>query len=206
MINSIKYFEKKCISRFEKLEDEFMKEPTRLAKYVYGLTDELHRLGLEMIKESLESMDRMFQKIPVRLEHWVVEAHKDKQLTTSLGNVVFSKTLFTSRETGKSEYLLDRILGLKPNERITEDAQAKMLKLVRYQKRQMPKACGAEYDVLSSAQILVSERNRHGELGKYVETYCVYVSTYLPSFPYVFVLLSFLHSPIFNATSLFSHS
>lgn len=31
-------------------------------------------------------------------------------------------------------------------------------------------ACGAEYDVLSSAQILVSERNRHGELGKYVES------------------------------------
>lgn len=127
MINSIKYFEEKCISRFEKLEDEFMKEPAKLAEYVYGLTDELHRLGLEMIKESLESMDRMLQKSPVRLEHWVVEAHNDKQLTTSLGNVVFSKTLFTSRETGKSEYLLDRILGLEPNERITEDAQAKML-------------------------------------------------------------------------------
>lgn len=127
MINSIKYFEEKCISRFEKLEDEFMKEPAKLAEYVYGLTDELHRLGLEMIKESLESMDRMLQKSPVRLKHWVVEAHNDKQLTTSLGNVVFSKTLFTSRETGKSEYLLDRILGLEPNERITEDAQAKML-------------------------------------------------------------------------------
>ena len=53
MINSIKYFEEKCINRFEKLEDDFMKNPTKLAEYVYGLTDELHKLGLEMIKESL---------------------------------------------------------------------------------------------------------------------------------------------------------
>lgn len=127
MLNSIKYFEEECISRFEKLEDEFMKNPSRLAEYVYGLTDELHKLGLEMIKESLESMDRMLQKSPVRLKHWVVEAHSRKQLTTSLGDVVFSKTLFTSKETGKSEYLLDRILGIGPNERITEDAEAKML-------------------------------------------------------------------------------
>ena len=53
MLNSIKYFEEECISKFEKLEDEFMKDPTKLAEYVFGLTDELHNLGLEMIKESL---------------------------------------------------------------------------------------------------------------------------------------------------------
>lgn len=127
MINSIRYFEEKCISRFEKLENDFLKEPTKLAEYVYGITDELHKLGLEMIKESLESMDMMLQKSPVRLKHWVVESHSDKQLTTSLGDVRFRKTLFTNKETGKSEYLLDRILGIAPNERLTEDAEAKLL-------------------------------------------------------------------------------
>lgn len=44
-----------------------------------------------------------------------------------------------------------------------------MLELVRYQKREPPKAVGTEYDVLSSTQILTSEKKRHGELGKYVE-------------------------------------
>ena len=127
MVNSIRYFEEECINRFEKLEDDFMKDPTKLAEYVYGLTDELHKLGLEMIKESLESMDMMLQKSPIRLKHWVVEAHSKKQLTTSLGDVTFSKTLFTNKETGKSEYLLDRILGIDPNERLTEDAEAKIL-------------------------------------------------------------------------------
>lgn len=69
----------------------------------------------------------MLQKSPIRLKHWVVESHELKQLITSLGTVTFNKTLFTNKETGISEYLLDRILGLERNERITEDAEAKML-------------------------------------------------------------------------------
>lgn len=81
MLNSIKYYEEECISRFERLEDDFLKKPTKLAVYVYGLTDELHRLGLEMIRESLESMDRMLQKSLMRLKHWGVESHNNKQLT-----------------------------------------------------------------------------------------------------------------------------
>ena len=45
-----------------------------------------------------------------------------------------------------------------------------MLELVRYQKRDVPKAVGAEYDVLSSTEIIQSEKNRHGALGKYVDS------------------------------------
>ena len=114
MINSILYFEEKCISKFEKLENDFIKEPTRFAEYVQGLTQELHLLGVEMIKESLELMDEMLKKSPKRKKNWVVESHTQKQLTTSLGDVVFQKTLFTHKETGKSEYLIDRIMGLDP--------------------------------------------------------------------------------------------
>lgn len=45
-----------------------------------------------------------------------------------------------------------------------------MLDLVRYQKRELPKAVGAEYAVISSTDMLRSEKNRHGELGKYVDS------------------------------------
>lgn len=41
-----------------------------------------------------------------------------------------------------------------------------MLELVRYQKRELPKVAGAEYDVLNTIDILCAEKNRHGELGK----------------------------------------
>lgn len=127
MLNSILYFEEKCISKFQKLEDDFLKEPTRLAEYVQAITRQLHLLGIEMIKESLELIDEMLQKSPMRKRNWVIEKHSQKQLTTSLGDVVFQKTLFTHKETGKSEYLVDRIMGLDPYERLTEDAVANLL-------------------------------------------------------------------------------
>ena len=128
MINSIRYFEEECINRFEKLEDDFMKEPQKLAEYVLGLTEELQNLGLRMIQESLEEMNTMLRKSKKRLQRWVVESNETKQLITSLGTVTFKKTLFTNRETGESEYLLDRIMGFEKHERISEDAFAKMLK------------------------------------------------------------------------------
>lgn len=127
MYNSIKYFEEECINRFQKLEDNFMKEPQRLAEYVLGLTEELHNLGLRMIQDSLEEMNTMIRKSPKRLQHWVVESHEMKQLITTLGTVNFEKTLFTNKETKESEYLLDRIMGFEKHERISEDALARML-------------------------------------------------------------------------------
>ena len=66
MFKSIKYFEEECINRFEKLEDDFMKEPQRLAEYVLGLTEELHNLGLRMIQDSLEEMNEMIRKSHIR--------------------------------------------------------------------------------------------------------------------------------------------
>ena len=91
MIKSIEYFEKKCIKKFEELENNFMREPDRLAEYVLGLTDELHKLGLEMIRESLEEMNTMIRKSQKRLRHWVVEAHDTKELVTSLELCVSGK-------------------------------------------------------------------------------------------------------------------
>jgi len=41
MNNSIKYSEDECIQRFAGLEDDFIKDPEKLAEYVRGLTNEL---------------------------------------------------------------------------------------------------------------------------------------------------------------------
>ena len=127
MIQSIRYFEENCISKFEDLEDEFLKHPTKIAEYVIGMTAELHQLGLQMIQESLELMDRFLVESPVRKKNWLVEGHIKKQLVTSLGPVCYKKTLFTNKETGKSEFLIDRLMGLERHERMTEDAKANML-------------------------------------------------------------------------------
>lgn len=127
MVKSIKHFEEESIRIFENLEDEFFKDPQHIAEYVYGITEELHKIGLLMLKESLESMNQLLKESGKRKSSWVVEKDSRKHLLTSLGTVYFTKTLFTHKETGKMEYLLDRILGLEKHERMTEDAEAQML-------------------------------------------------------------------------------
>lgn len=128
MVKSIKHFEEKSIMIFEKLEDEFFKNPRHIAEYVRNITEELHKIGLLMLKESLESMNQLLKESGKRKSSWVVEKDSRKQLVTSLGTVHFTKTLFTNKESGEMEYLLDRILGLEKHERMTEDAEAQMLK------------------------------------------------------------------------------
>ena len=62
------------------------------------------------------------------MKKWIVEARHSKTLTTYLGDVTFQKTLFRNRETKETSYLPDRILKPEPNQRLTEDAVAEMLK------------------------------------------------------------------------------
>lgn len=128
MVKSIKHFEEESIKIFEKKEDDFFKNPQHIAEYVRGITEELHKIGLLMIEESLEDMNQLLKESGIRKNTWVVEKDSRKQLVTSLGTVHFTKTLFTNKETGEMEYLLDRILGLEKHERMTEDAEAEMLK------------------------------------------------------------------------------
>lgn len=50
MVTSIKHFEEKSIKIFESLEDDFFKHPERIAEYVTGITEELHKIGLLMLR------------------------------------------------------------------------------------------------------------------------------------------------------------
>ena len=127
MLNSILYFEQFCIKNFEKLEDEFLKNPKNFAEYVFGITDLLCKFGTEMLRDSLETMDRMLCESAFRRKSWTLEAHHTKTLVTSLGDVTFQKTLFLNKQTKQRSYLLDQILGLDKKQRLTEDAAARML-------------------------------------------------------------------------------
>lgn len=102
MINSIKYFEENSIKIFEKLENNFVSDPTKMAELVRGITEEVHKLGLRIIQECLEDTDNLIRESTLRKKHWNIEHNDEKQLITSLGTVRFHKTLFNNKETGRS--------------------------------------------------------------------------------------------------------
>lgn len=127
LLKSIQHFNEISIHKFEKLENNFLRDPADIAGYVLGITNEIHNLGLEMIKETLELLDRMIVESLWRQENWVVDRHSQKQLITSLGTVCFGKTLFKNKHTGERKYLLDDLMKLEKHERMTDDALARLL-------------------------------------------------------------------------------
>lgn len=147
MNKSIQHFEEFGIRKLEKVIENFLKDPKDMAALVHGIQDGVIELGLDIIKETLEDCDRMLRESAKRKSGWVISRRDKKQLVTSLGEICFCKTLFKSKEDGHSEYLLDTILGMDPHERMTEDAEAELLKEVAdtsYQK------AGTECSIQSS--------------------------------------------------------
>ncbi|MEE1304222.1 MAG: ISLre2 family transposase, partial [Agathobacter sp.] len=59
MFKSIQYFNEKSVPVFEKLEDEFIKNPSDISSYIIKLTEELHKTGIRMIEESLGYLDQL---------------------------------------------------------------------------------------------------------------------------------------------------
>ncbi len=128
MNKSIQHFEENGIHKLEKVVENFLKDPRDMAGFVHGIQNEVVRLGLDIIRETLEDCDQMLRDSAKRKSRWVISRRDSKQLITSLGEISFRKTLFRNKEDGHSEYLLDAILGLDPHERMTEDAEAELFK------------------------------------------------------------------------------
>lgn len=130
MNKSIQHFEEIGISKLEKVVENFLKNPKDMAGFVNGIQNGVIELGLDIIRETLEDCDQMLRDSGKRKSGWVISRQDKKQLITSLGEICFQKTLFKNKEDGHSEYLLDTILGMDSHERMTEDAEAELLKEV----------------------------------------------------------------------------
>ena len=127
MIKSIQQFEEVGSKKLTKVLEKFVKEPKKQAEFIYGVTDSVIQLGLDMIAETFESMDEELRKSGLRTRNWVISRRDETSLITSLGTVKYHKTLFKNKNTGACEYLLDRIMGMESHVRMTEDAEAQML-------------------------------------------------------------------------------
>lgn len=127
MVNSIQQFQAEGVKNIQKIFTTFSNDLTKMAEMVYGVTDEVTKLGLSLIAEELESYDELLRKRKGIRKGWHIVKRDETTLTTSLGDVVYKKTLFKNKETGTYSYLLDDLMGLEPHTRISEDAAARIL-------------------------------------------------------------------------------
>lgn len=127
MIKSIQQFQTKGAENLEKVFVDYSSDMTKIAEMVYGVRDNVLELGRAMIAEELEAYDEWLRKSGQRKKEWQIVRLDETTLLTSIGSIVYHKTLFQNKETGTYEYLLDRAMGLEKHARMTEDAEAKML-------------------------------------------------------------------------------
>ena len=98
-----------------------------MAEMVYGDTKEVTNLGCSMIAEEWESYDEILRKRKDLRKGWYIVRRDETTITTSLGDVTYSRTLFKNTKTGNCCYLLDKLLEIEPHTRMSEDAIARML-------------------------------------------------------------------------------
>lgn len=128
MINSIQQFCQDGAHRLTDIFKSYTSDLTKIAEMVYGVTDEVTKLGCSIIAEEWESYDELLRQRKDLRKGWYIVRRDETSLLTSLGEVIYHKTLFKNTATGESCYLLDQLMGLEHHTRITEDAEARILK------------------------------------------------------------------------------
>lgn len=98
-----------------------------MAEMVYVVSKEVTNLGCSMIAEEQESYDEILRKRKDLRKGWYIVRRDETTITTSLGDVTYSRTLFKNTKTGNSCYLLDKLLEIESHTRMSEDAIARML-------------------------------------------------------------------------------
>ena len=94
MINSIQHFCENGVKRLTNVFKTYTDDLTRIAEMVYGVTDEVTRLGCSMIAEEWESYDELLRERKDLRRGWYIVRRDETSLLTSLGEVGYHKTLF----------------------------------------------------------------------------------------------------------------
>ena len=96
------------------------------------LSEEVHkrvlRLGCKIIAEMFEKLDELiFESLERKKKYNVERKDMQKELVDVMGTISFKRRGYVSKKDGKYVYLLDQILGLDDNQKISLAAAAKLL-------------------------------------------------------------------------------
>lgn len=154
-MNSIALFAGEGLENIQKIYNYGYQHPDDFAGVVNGIFDELNKFGCNLIQEWLESVDQEIFEDRTRKHAFISEGLQDRTLTTSHGDVRFRQRWYTSKETGESRCLLEEVLGLEKDERVTEDAEAKILRnCAEHSYRESGCLCDPDKELVSKQTVM----------------------------------------------------
>jgi hypothetical protein len=92
-----------------------------------NLVDEFKRVLKQTVIEDFEAADEYLMRSRERREYWQAHLSRERSIMTELGNLQYNRHLFKNKETGEYSALVDQMIGVAPNERMTVRLQADIL-------------------------------------------------------------------------------
>lgn len=87
-----------------------------------NLAYESYNLSLEILKNTLESIDDNIFSRPERMRRYYVKGFYNRTVTTCYGTVSFKRRLYIDKDTREYVFLLDKLIELKSYSRLTNQA------------------------------------------------------------------------------------
>ena len=102
-------------------------EDLRLDKLEESAVDLGNQILSDFISLTLTEADQLICDSGLRKRGYTIQRHDTRTLITTTGDATFTHTLFRSRKDGTYHFLLDELMGLPDHERLSEQAEAKLL-------------------------------------------------------------------------------
>lgn len=128
MYNSITDFVNNGLINIEEMVEACLKGEGEFSDLSQVVHDQINLMELRLIGEIYELIDDEIRESVTRKLKWSIEHRNErKSIEDIAGTVEFTRTGYVNKYTGEHIYLLDRILGLEPHQKLTIAAAAKVL-------------------------------------------------------------------------------
>ena len=127
MQNSIQQFLSEGIEKIVEIFNKGYENPQDMYSVITGVFKEMDALAMNILADYIKSVDQAIFEDRMRKQHYKSEGFDDRTLITSRGEIRFPARWYTDKETNQSICLLEKVLGLHKDERVTEEAQVKIL-------------------------------------------------------------------------------
>ena len=128
MYNSITDFAENGLLKIEKKVEKCLKGREDFSDLSQAIHDQVNQMERSLIAEIYELLDKEIRESIIRKKNWSIEQKsREKTIEDIAGTVRFKRTGYIDKRTGKYIYLVDRILGFDPHQKLTLAAAAKIL-------------------------------------------------------------------------------
>ena len=112
---------------FVEIGAAFLEHPDRFDVMETDAKELTDRVAARFMAGMLEHMDDLIRESSARKDKYDVQRRRERTLITTAGDVRFCRTLYKSKEDGRTQCLLDAQVKLTPHERFSPVAEAKVL-------------------------------------------------------------------------------